>query len=234
MNGDDWELFLWDSTRRHEPVTLDESDGDVATAAAQLAAADDTHLAWVHSLEGGRGELRLHDLTAGHTRVVHVGRVGAPLIAGRLLLWPEASAPGAPARLLAMDLRRLRPAALPQLLTALRDPQEMSSDGRTYAWTTKDHTRLMVWRQGWQAARVIVENHQGTPVHAPKVSGDTVSWSDERTWTADLRSGSYAPMTQEWGGAEVWGKVLHIGIPKVAGSGFHLDTSKLPPLPTCS
>ncbi len=232
-NGDDWELFLWDSTKRRTPVKLDEADTQVPSKVAQLATTDDTHLAWLHPLADGRSEVRLHDLTTDRTRVVRVGREEAPLISGHLLLWLEAATPGAPARLLAADLRTLKRAALPKTLAELRDPQEMTADGRTYAWTTKDHTRLMVWRQGWPSPKVIVENTDGDPVTGPRVSGETVSWSAGRTYTADLRSSSYTPMTSQWGGAKVWGTFLHIGIPKVAGSGFLLDTSKLPPLPEC-
>ena len=87
--------------------------------------------------------------------------------------------------------------------------------------------------QGWPAARVIAENADGNPVTWPKVSGDTVSWVGERTYTADLRSGSYAPMTKRAGSAEVWGRFLRIGLPKGAGASYHIDTSKLPPLPRC-
>ncbi|WP_460628472.1 hypothetical protein [Intrasporangium mesophilum] len=234
QNWGDWELFLWDSTQRRKPVRLDESDGEVPNAPFLLVTADDTNLAWLHPLKDGSREVRLHDVMTGRTRVVHVGHEGAPLIAGHLLIWPEAFAPDTPARLVAVDLHTLKPAALPGPLSGLRDPQEMSTDGRTYAWTTKDGTRLMVWRQGWAAARIVVERPKENPVSWPKVSGDTVSWVDDRTYTADLRAGSYVPMTRQWGGAEVWGRYLHIGVPNGAGLSFHLDTSKLPPLPRCS
>ncbi|MGW5242022.1 hypothetical protein ACWEOW_24085 [Monashia sp. NPDC004114] len=234
QNWGDWELFLWDSTKRRRPVKLDESDGEVPNAPFLLVTTDDSRLAWLHPLKDGRREVRLHDATTGKTRVAHVGHEGAPFFAGDLLVWPEAFAPDAPTQLVAVDRTTLKPAALPKPLAELRDPQEMSTDGRTYAWATKDRTRLMAWRAGWPAPRLIRHIGVGDPVTWPKVSGDTVSWVEDRTYTADLRSGSYAPMTKQAGGAEVWGTFLQIGLPKGAGASFHLDTSKLPPLPTCS
>ncbi len=234
QNWGDWELFLWDSTKQARPVRLDESDGNVPNAPFLLVANNDTQLAWLHPLKDGRREVRVHDVTTGKTRVVHVGHEGAPFIAGRLLVWPEAFAPDTPTKLVAVDLVTLKPAVLPQPLAELRDPQEMSTDGHTYAWATMDRRKLMVWRPGWPAVRVIVEQTEGDPVTWPKVSGDTVSWVAERTYTADLRSGSYAPMTKQAGAAEVWGRFLRIGVSKAAGKSFYLDTSRLPPLPRCS
>ncbi len=233
QNWGDWELFLWNSATPGKPIKLDASDGNAPNAPFLLVAGDAAHLAWLHPLKDGRSEVRLYDVTNQKTRVAHIGHEGAPFIAGDLLVWPEAFAPDTPTRLVAVDLKTLKPAALPGPLAELRDPQEMSADGRTFAWATKDRTKLMAWREGWAASRVIVENPEGNPVTWPKVSGETVSWVDERTYTADLRSGSYAPMTKQYGGAETWGGLLHIGLPKSAGTSYHLDTSKLPPLPTC-
>ncbi|MEW1952070.1 hypothetical protein [Terrabacter sp. NPDC080008] len=232
-NWGDWELFLWDSTRRRGPVRLDESDGLVPAAPFLLVTATDRALAWLHPLRDGRREVRLHDLGTGKTTVVHVGHVGAPLIAGRLLMWPEAFAQDAPARLVAVDVETHQPVLLPPQLAELRDPQEMSSDGRTFAWASADRTRLMAWRQGWPEPRLVAGSTEGNAITWPKVSGDTVSWVADRTYTADLRSGSYVAMTKAWGGAGTWGPYLHIGVSKGVGRSFHLATAALPPLPRC-
>ena len=233
-NWGDWELYLWDSTRQGRPVKLDESDGQVPNAPFLLVATSGDALVWLHPLKDGRREVRLHQVAAGRTTVVHVGHVGTPLVAGDLLMWPEAFAIDTSPRLVAVDLRTLEPAPLPGPLAELRDPQEMSSDGGTFAWASADRRRLLVWQRGWPAARVVTETEEGNPVTWPKVSGDTVSWVADRTYTADLRSGSFAPMTKQWGAAEAWGdRFLHIGVPAGSGDGFHLDTSTLPPLPGC-
>lgn len=132
-----------------------------------------------------------------------------------------------------VDLETLQPISLPAQIADVRDPQEMSSDGRTFAWASGDRSRLMAWRQGWPAPRVVVAA-QCSPITWPKVSGDTVAWVADRTYTADLRSGSFAPMTRQWGSAEVWGPYLHIGVSKGAGSSYHLATAALPPLSGCA
>lgn len=233
-NWGDWELYLWDSTKRGRPVKLDDSDGQIRNAPFLLVAASDDALVWLHPLEDGRREVRLHQVATGRTTIVHVGHVGTPLVAGDLLLWPEAFAIDASPRLVAVDLRTLKSVRLPGPLAELRDPQEMSSDGRTFAWASADRRRLMVWQRGWPAARVVTETEEGNQITWPKVSGDTVSWVADRTYTADLRSGSFTPMTKQWGAAESWGdRFLHIGVPAGAGDSFHLDTSTLPPLPSC-
>jgi len=231
-NWGDWELYLWDSVTGARPRKLDESDGQVPNAPFLLVSTGDRALVWLHPLKDGRREVRLHDVTTGKTQVVHAGHVGAPLIAGKALMWPEALAPDAAPRLQAVDLETLKPISLPAQIADVQDPQEMSSDGRTFAWASDDRSRLMAWRQGWAAPRVVVAA-QGSPITWPRVSGDTVTWVADRTFTADLRSGSFAPMTRQWGSAEVWGPYLHIGVSKGSGSSYHLATAALPPLSGC-
>lgn len=229
----DWELLLWDSTTRKEPLTLDESDGKAPNAPFLLVSANDQALAWLHPLKDGRRQVRLHDVRTGRTEIVHVGHVGTPLIAGDLLMWPEASAPNTPPKLAAVDMKSRRPVQLPPQLADLLDPQEMSSDGRTFAWASADRSQLMAWQRGWPKARVIAKAAEGSPITWPKVTGDTVSWVADRTYTADIRSSSYVPMTKAWGGAETWGPYLHIGVPEGSGSSFHMSAATLPPLPPC-
>ena len=165
------------------------------------------------------------------------------LSAQRTLIWVEKD--GGTGRILALPMEKQTYA--PQLLrtafeigrchadaspVASTSPANVAYPDRWIAWINR--RRLLAWQRGWPAARVVTETEEGTPVTWPKVSGDTVSWVADRTYTADLRSGSFAPMTKQWGAAEAWGdRFLHIGVPAGSGDGFHLDTSTLPPLPGC-
>ncbi|MEU5526766.1 hypothetical protein ABZ744_07485 [Micromonospora chersina] len=245
------ELFVWDAETGAAPRQV---AGTAQVAFPALL--HDGKLAVTRILGRDRAELTLHDLAAGTVRTVATGPVTGVGFRGADLLWfdratgrlnavgpeGEAGSPSQPA---------LGPGA-----TA-----DVTTDGRTTAWVSRDERALTVWRPDWAApVRVFrVTPPPRTPtagpslppgarpptadpfhrVASPTAVGDLVIFDYHLGWyVADLRSGSYVRLTADHARAVVSGSALLMdpddtSVPPQRHAYSLLRLDRLPPLPAC-
>ncbi|WP_328652829.1 hypothetical protein OG598_02330 [Micromonospora sp. NBC_00330] len=244
------ELFAWDAESGTAPRQV-------------LGTADflfrpplrDGKLAVTRIIGEDRNELTVHDLAAGTVRTVATGPVGGVGFHGADLLWFDR----ATGRLNAVGPDG-RAGSAPQPSPGPGTTVDVTTDGRTTAWVSRDERTLTVWRPDWAApVRVFrvtpppakaaaTSLPPGTrpptvdPFHTvatPTAVGDLVIFRYHLGWyVADLRTGSYVRLTADHAHAVVSGEALLVdpdnnSDPAQQHAYSLLRPDRLPPLPAC-
>ncbi|MGW4156776.1 hypothetical protein ACWEDF_26855 [Micromonospora chersina] len=244
------ELFVWDAETGAAPRQV--AGGQVAFPASL----HEGKLAVTTILGKDRAELALHDLAAGTVRTVATGPVTAVGFRGAELLWFDE----ATGRLNAVGPDGTT-GSPPQPDLGPRATADMTTDGRTTAWVSRDERDLTVWRPDWAAPvrvfRVTPPSPAPTagpslppgagpptadPFHrvaSPTAVGDLVIFDYHQGWyVADLRTGSYVRLTADHAPAVVSGSALLVdpddtSVPPERHAYSLLRLDRLPPLPGC-
>ncbi|MEU7760034.1 MULTISPECIES: hypothetical protein [Micromonospora] len=242
------ELFVWDAETGAEPRQVASADQGGVPFLLQ-----DGKLAVTRILDKDRAELTLHDLAAGTVRTVATGQVSAVGFRGADLIWFDR----ATGRLNAIGPDETAgPPAPPALGPGTT--VDMTTDGRTTAWMSRDERDLTVWRPDWTApVRIlrVTPPRPATPslppgarpptedpfhrIASPTAVGDLVLFDYHLGWyVADLRTGSYVRLTADHAQAMVSGSALLMdpddnSVPTERHAYSLLRLDRLPPLPAC-
>ncbi|MFC4145805.1 hypothetical protein ACFO0M_06025 [Micromonospora mangrovi] len=247
------EVFSWDATSGAAPRQV-AGTGDFVFRPPLR----DGRLALTEVLGKDRSALTLHDLAAGTARTVATGPVAGVGFHGADLLWFDR----ATGRLRAVGPDGQATSA-PQPSAGPGAAAQVTTDGRTTAWVSRDELVLTVWRPDWAApvrvsrftpespspaAETVLPNGVRRPttdvdpfqrVASPTVVGDLVIFDYDQGWyVADLRTGSYARLTADRADAVVSGGALLVdpdddSVPPQRQAYSLLRVDRLPPLPEC-
>ncbi|WP_197494833.1 hypothetical protein [Micromonospora sp. NBRC 110037] len=241
------ELFVWDAETGAEPRQVANAGQRAVPFLLQ-----DGRLAVTRILGKDRAELTLHDLAAGSVRTVATGQVSAVGFRGADLIWFDR----ATGRLNAIGPDGTAGAsAQPALGPGAVD---VTTDGRTTAWVSRDERDLTVWRPDWTAPVRILRVTSPPPatpslppgarpptddpfhrIAGPTAVGDLVLFDYHQGWyVADLRTGSYVRLTADHADAMVSGPALLMdpednSVPAERHAYSLLRLDRLPPLPAC-
>jgi len=236
-----WKLYAWDSAGHLGPHEFAHEDDPVPTSRALQTSTTAGKVTWAQGIADGGQAIHVFDLVSGRDRVVRQAHVGRPLFAGTTLVWPEAAAPDTPARLKALsDYGLGAPYDLPEPLRRIGEPQNLATDGVTWAWASPDFGTLYAWRTGWADSETIhTTDARHDHVEWMAVAGDLVTWTGNATYIADLRSHSFTRVTPAYGGSVAFGKAIGVGYPDTLDKGgtetdFVVKEAALPPLPNCA
>jgi hypothetical protein len=237
-----WDLYAWDSKGTAAPHVIASDPGTAPNSPVEWPRVSNGKATWVQSQADGTQQVHLYDLATGKDKVVHSGHIGASLFAGDLLVWTEAVKADAPVTLAAVSVATGAPAQLPApLAQAQTAPATITSDGKTWAWTSADYQTLYAWRTGSPAAVTVRTDDQGDTMDTVGASGDIVTWtSSQATYAANLKTGSFTQVTKEFGSALTNGDAVAIYYPQgdlkspdLAYSAYVVKTSDLAGLPKC-
>jgi hypothetical protein len=235
-----WTMYAWDSATGGTPRALVHSTVPAPYPHPVLYRGV---AYWTEPVSAQRTELHMSDLSTGTDRVIREGTPYAPFLFGSLLVWTETSGDdGAPIQVHVADAATGQPAALPRELgTPLRRPAFVNADADRVVWAARTPTGLWVWRRGAAApVTILSRTASGQNLQWPQVAGDLVAWDNGvAQFVADLRTGSYAQLTQHGGSTMLAADALLVGYPP-AEKGAHpvaeasiVRPSTLPPLPRC-
>jgi hypothetical protein len=226
-------LYAWDSQTRAAPTQIAEThDGLMATRAPAVHGG---RAVWAQ----GDGVLHIYDLATAKDTTVPGTKARTVFFTGSWLVWLDGD--GEAARLRAIDAGTGTPVALPPALTGVTSVQYINGGGDTVVWDQfaggQAGRVLMGWHAGWDSARPIVSLSTGS-IESPTVGGDLVTFGDTKaSFVADLRSGSYAQVTPEYGYAWALSGGLiveyYTGDKSDPARPSLVQAAKLPPLPAC-
>jgi hypothetical protein len=248
-----WLAFtVWDEPTLYSPWTIYGWDSQAGGVPRQLGRAEfagepypivyNGRAYWTRSVADKSSEVHMTDLASGQDRVIDTGWDGYPFRYGSLVVWIQRADAGM--QLKAADLGTGQPAALPaELQEPLSQGDFANGDEATYVSTTYVATMdssgtLQVRRAGSTKAVTVVKAAAGEDLQWPKVGGSWVTWDTGKAqFIADLRTGSYAQLTPQYGGTVLSGNGLVVmyapaGTSTVVDSTL-VDLSKLPDLPAC-
>jgi hypothetical protein len=186
--------------------------------------------------------VHLTDLGTGRDIVIRSGWTEYPFRFGDLAVWPDVAVQDRAVELKAVSLTSGEPASLPaELRTNLSAPMYVSGDENTFVWSANDLSSLRAWRSGApDPITIIAQVRQGEYLQWPNVAGPIVTWDNGSAWfVADLRSGSYAQITPEFGATTLTGDALVVSYAPTGTKELPvLDStlirpSHLPQLPAC-
>ncbi|SDT41240.1 hypothetical protein [Microlunatus soli] len=248
----DWSVWIWDTVRGGTPRRIGaadtNADGGHPGGPWPYVALVDGHVFWPQVPGGKPGRtisyLRRYNIDTG--RRDNVSTAGSPIRVWRLgdhrVLWSAARKQGELSRLAAADPTTLKPIRLPAQLAEINGPFALANSRQLYAWSDHRLRTLYVWRPGWAKPRAAITVGADRAIDAVGVVGSSfVVWNDGYAQhILDVRSGSYASLTRQWGSTRTgidspW---LQVGYPPASkGSSpspsSYIDTSGLPHLPGC-
>jgi hypothetical protein len=205
----DWTLYAWDSVAAGKPEVLADNHVRRLRGPWLLPVVRDGQAAWVAGAGNGKSELHLFDLTHGTGKIIDSGAATTPVFFGNWLLW-RAGYDDAGVPVGAADARTGDPAALPALLHEVRSHRFLAADRQTLVWATDART-LVAWRPGWPAPRTVVAVGEQEAAQWPAVAGDLITWGTaEAKFVADLRTGSQAQVTWQYGVSRAWYDTLMV------------------------
>jgi hypothetical protein len=233
-----WTMYAWDSTASTVPRALGRATGP---GVYPYPAVYNGRTFWTLARQPHSSEAHVTDLASGRDRVVASGWIDYPFRFGSIVAWPELSTENMTVSLKAVDIATGEPATLPaELRTPLTRPLFVNGDADTYVWSANDGTRLRAWRAGAADAVTIFAAPQGQYLQWPQVGGPLVTWDNGAAqFVADLRTGSYARLTPEFGTTKLSGDALIVTYaPTGKSANPVLDStlirpSQLPALPSC-
>jgi hypothetical protein len=237
-----WTMYAWDSSAGGNVRTISRS---VRPGPFPYPSIYDGKAFWSQAVTAERSELHQFDLKSGIDRVINAGVPGYPFLYGRYVVWPE-MVPGnatAPIDLQAADAATGQAVDLPpELKVPLARPSFENADANTFVWSTNNLATLKAWHNGDAApTTIIAQAPSGSAIQWPQVARDLVTWDNGAAqFVADLRSGSYAQVTPEFGSILLAKDAMVVAFASAAPAKQHpvlesasLMPSKLPPLPTC-
>ena len=235
-----WTMYAWDSANGGPARRLGRATVPGPYAYPVVVSG---RAFWAQAVNDHESQLHMADLAAGTQQVIRDGVPGYPFHYGALVVWPE-MAPGTdPITLQAADPATGHLVPLPRELSApLARPAFENGDAGSFVWSDRDLKRLQVWRSGAPAPVTILEQAPpGSYLQWPRLSGTIVTWDNgSAMFVADLRSGSYAQLTEEAGRTLVNGDGLLVSYPPTGARSMHMVQEStlvrlgdLPPLPGC-
>jgi hypothetical protein len=222
-------VFAWDSQTGGAPRELSQGAAGPVVHSGKAA--------WIDAYSN---QVHLYDLATGQDIRLPAIRPGGPFFTDSWLVWDDGS-DHASRRLHAVDPVTAAPVTLPSALSSLTSLRFVNGGGETVVWTQWDGVEagstLMGWRPGWATPRPLAVT--AAEVEWPYVSGDLADFTENTTtYVADLRSGSYAPISPAVSYLRVVGDTVVISYAtanyRIAGPISVVRASTLPPLPKCS
>ena len=189
------------------------------------------------------GDVHTYSLRDGRDLVVRHGHPGGAFLLGRhVVIWGEASAPGAPTRLHAASALTGKTARVPTALRSLRNVTGLQTDGRRIAYPDS-HYKSLWWSAALDDAssEVVATRHLHHVDNSVRVGGRYVGFGIyPSVYVADTRLKRYVEVSKRGG----WALVDSVGLLVVYGTTkkvLHpvLRTSfvrlrDLPPMPACA
>lgn len=189
------------------------------------------------------GEVHAYNLRTGRDVVVRHGHPGgAFLIAGHIVIWAEASAPGVPTRIHAGSALTGRPMAVPRALRSLRNVTGLYTDGLRIAYPNASYKSLW-WSPslGAKPYEVVSTRHVQHIDNSVQVGARYVGFGTyPRAFVADTKARRYIEVSRNGGSVFVNSTsllVVHGPAKKVLHAKLRMvfvPLRDLPPMPACS
>jgi hypothetical protein len=246
-NFNNFTTWAWD-TRTRELTQLGAAtqgpDGQFWESPWRGADVRDGIAVWVQGVGPDQlGEVHAYNLRTGRDVVVRRGHPGgAFLIAGRIVIWAEAPAPGVPTQMHAAAALSGRPMAVPRALRSLRNVTGLYTDGHRIAYPTGPYKSLW-WSPSLSTKPYEVVGtrhleHIDNSVQAgPRYVGFGIY---PRVFVADTKDGRYVEVSGDGGSVFVNSTsllVVHGPVKKVLHAVLRMAFVRLrdlPPMPACS
>jgi hypothetical protein len=233
-----WTMYAWNATTTKAPRAIGHS---AATELAPQPIVVDAAAFWVQEVGSGQRQLHKRSLSGDSDLIVDSGPVDPPMSFGGTILWTTRGTDKSTVH--AAGATSGQPTALPPgVPSEIALPWSASGSRDGFAWATNNPSALTAYRDGDPNATTILVTAPGQTgfVQYPKISRDLVSFDNGAAqFIADLRSGSYAQVTTEWGGVLLGDDVILVQSAPAGGKDRPIwDTrllrpSQLPHLPTC-
>jgi hypothetical protein len=241
QDTNDWQIWAWDSVTKHsfEVGVAATINGAPVSGPIVQPAIWSGMAAWVQANQAGIGEVHLFSLQSRNDRIVGSGATNPVLFWGSELIWQHLDVPGESGHLQMLDVVSGKPVTAPEQLGSLRHLSSLAVSDSLIAWT--DSTSIWAYRPGKSSVSLVYELTNDTAGFLG-IAGNLITWDgSSQPFALDVRSGAVTKLTPAYGGRFASGMSLLIYWPdskaKATSPQFvvsDVDTSKLPPLPSCS
>lgn len=245
-NFNDFTTWAWD-TQSRQLVQLGAAtrgpNGQFWESPWRGADVRDGVATWVQGTGPDRlGEVHAYDLRHGRDLVVRRGHPGgAFLLAHHIVIWPEASAPGVPARMHAASALTGAASAVPRALRGLTNVTGLQTDGNRIAYPNALYTSLW-WSPTLTATpREVVKERRFLHVdNSVQVGGRYVGFGIQPgVFVADTKTGRYVEVSTNGGFVFVNSTALLVvhgakekALHPILRMAF-IPIRELPPIPAC-